>query len=87
MDVGIRELKTHLSDYVRLAEGGETITVTLHGRAVARLVGVPSPQMPETLARLVEQGTVRLKPVGPLPAPLDWPPGKALSDIVSEQRR
>ena len=40
MNVGIRELKAHLSDYVRRAERGEPILVTQRGKPVARLVGL-----------------------------------------------
>ena len=32
MDVGVRELKQHLSEYLDRAEQGEIITVTEHGR-------------------------------------------------------
>jgi prevent-host-death family protein len=40
MNVGIRELKAHLSEYVRKAAGGELILVTDRGRPVARLSGL-----------------------------------------------
>lgn len=36
--VGIRELKTKLSQFVREVKMGATIVVTEHGRGVARLV-------------------------------------------------
>ena len=35
--VGIRELKNHLSKYVRQAEGGDVVVVTDRGRIVAEL--------------------------------------------------
>ena len=35
---GIRELKDHLSRYIRRIEAGERIAVTAHGRVVAELV-------------------------------------------------
>ncbi|HBJ73616.1 MAG TPA: type II toxin-antitoxin system prevent-host-death family antitoxin, partial [Actinobacteria bacterium] len=38
MDVGIRELKAHLSHYVRRASQGETIRVTDRGRTTALLI-------------------------------------------------
>ena len=40
--VGIRELKAHLSAYVKWAEAGHDITITDHGRPAARLVA-PDP--------------------------------------------
>jgi len=38
MEAGIRELKDHLSRYIRRVEAGERIAVTAHGRVVAELV-------------------------------------------------
>lgn len=38
VSVGLFEAKTHLSDLVARAAAGETITITKHGRPVARLV-------------------------------------------------
>ena len=38
--VGVAELKNNLSRYLRAAEAGETIEVTDHARALARLVPV-----------------------------------------------
>jgi antitoxin (DNA-binding transcriptional repressor) of toxin-antitoxin stability system len=35
---GIRQLKDHLSRYIRRIEAGERIAVTAHGRVVAELV-------------------------------------------------
>lgn len=47
--VGLFEAKTHLSDLVARAEAGEVITITKHGRPVARLV---PPQRRSTAAEL-----------------------------------
>jgi antitoxin (DNA-binding transcriptional repressor) of toxin-antitoxin stability system len=47
--VGIKTLKNKLSEYVRLAAGGETILVTDRDRVVAELVP-PAPGRGETLA-------------------------------------
>jgi prevent-host-death family protein len=41
MDVGIRELKARLSEYLDRAERGEVIRVTERGRPKAVLIGVP----------------------------------------------
>jgi prevent-host-death family protein len=40
MDVGIRELKAHLSAHLRSASEGRTITVTDRGRPIAMIVPV-----------------------------------------------
>jgi prevent-host-death family protein len=42
MDVGVRELKAHLSEYLDRAAAGEIITVTDRGRPVAVLAPLPS---------------------------------------------
>jgi prevent-host-death family protein len=38
MDVGVRELKARLSEYLARVERGETVNVTSRGRRVARIV-------------------------------------------------
>lgn len=40
MNVGIRELKAHLSEYVKRASRGEQVLVTDRGKPVARLVSL-----------------------------------------------
>jgi prevent-host-death family protein len=56
MNVGIRDLKAHLSDYLRRAAEGETLQVTDRGRPIALITPV-APADP--LARAVEEGWVR----------------------------
>lgn len=41
MDVGIRELKKRLSEYVEMASKGEHVRVTLRGQPVAHLGPIP----------------------------------------------
>lgn len=41
MDVGIRELKKRLSEYVDMASKGEHVRVTLRGQPVAHLGPIP----------------------------------------------
>jgi prevent-host-death family protein len=85
MDVGIRELRASLSRYVSRVKDGEEITVTEHGKPVARLVPVAGERK---IDRLRRQGLIRpaRKPKGPLPEPLEVP-GLSLSEIIIEQRR
>ena len=47
--VGLKTLKNRLSEYIRLAAGGETILVTDRDRVVAELTP-PSPTRGETLS-------------------------------------
>lgn len=44
--VSLAEAKAHLSDLVARAEAGEEITVTRHGKAVARIVPEHRPRKP-----------------------------------------
>lgn len=53
--VGVRDLKTRLSAYLRLVKRGESITVTEHGRPVGRLVPVAR-SVRDRLTELAEAG-------------------------------
>lgn len=84
--VGIRELKDKASSIIDRVEEGEAITVTKHGRPVARIVSTATPPH---LAALVAEGTVR-PGAGPryLPKPTKLRgAGKSAADYVSEGRR
>jgi prevent-host-death family protein len=85
--VGIRELKDKASSIIDRVEEGEAITVTKHGRAVARIVSATTPPH---LAALIADRTVR-PPEGPRylpakPARLQGT-GKSAAEYVSEGRR
>ncbi len=41
--IGLRELRQHASEYVRRAEAGERVTVTVSGRPAALLVPADEP--------------------------------------------
>ena len=56
MSVGVRELKQHLSEYLRRVGAGETVMVTDRGVPIAMLVPVIA-EVP--LARGVEEGWIR----------------------------
>jgi prevent-host-death family protein len=84
--VGIRELKDKASAIIDRVEDGEAITVTKHGRPVARIVSATAPPH---LAALVANGTVRPSEGSrylPKPAKLRGS-GKSAADYVSEGRR
>jgi len=53
MNVAVRELKDHLSEYLKRARNGEEIVITSHGKPVARLAPLPSP--PEDEAAAIER--------------------------------
>ena len=58
---GIRELKDHLSRYIRRSEAGERIAITAHGRVVAELVppGSKTKGGPSRFDELVASGAIR----------------------------
>jgi prevent-host-death family protein len=60
--VGIRELKSRLSEYLRAVRAGDEVLVTDRGRVIARL-GPPSasvlPHLPAAAAELARQGLLR----------------------------
>lgn len=84
-EVDVRELRDHLSGYVRHAEGGEVV-VTVRGRRAARLsaIGAVDPLAGLRVRGLVQEperskrprsGSGRIKASG------------SVSDLVAEQRR
>jgi len=84
VDVGVRELRDGLSRHLAAVRSGRTVTVTDHGRPIARIVAV---DRPSPLEQPIAEGRVRAphtrKSAAPAPAR-----GRGLvSDLVSEQRR
>ncbi len=74
--VGLKVLKNKLSEYVRLAQGGEIILVTDRDRVVAELVPPREGRSPAVadavLAELVRKGWLT-----PAARPLSGPPPRA----------
>ncbi len=61
--LGIREVKTRFSTYLRMVEQGERVAITNHGRVVAELVPpthVSEDEAQAELQRRARAGTVRL---------------------------
>lgn len=85
--MGLKTLKNKLSEYVRLAAGGETVLITDRERVVAEL-GPPqdtrAPTLPDAiLAEAVRRGhlTPAVLPPGPPPEPQPVAP---LSELLEE---
>jgi prevent-host-death family protein len=55
MEVGVRELKAKLSEYVGRAAAGESVIVTDRGRPVARLTGLDTTA---PLTRGIDEGWI-----------------------------
>lgn len=65
--VGVRELKAHLSAYLKRVAAGAHLTVTDRGRAVATLAPVDAPRDDGWARRMVADGHARWgggKPAG-----------------------
>lgn len=84
MEIGIRELRDGLSRHLASVREGRTITVTDHGKPVARVVPVGAPT---SLERLVEEGRVTPGRRRRAPRPEPLPTSGTVSDLVGEQRR
>ena len=84
MDIGIRELRDGLSRHLAHVREGHTITVTDHGKPIAKIVPVDGQS---NLQQLIEEGVVR-PPVRPKrPARIPSEAGGIVSDLIPEQRR
>lgn len=88
---GSRNLKNHLGRYLTSVKNGEEVLITIHGEAIARIVPEPSKKISlrDRLAQLVSKGLIDL-PKKNLDKNFNNLPklkGKALSDIVIEERR
>jgi prevent-host-death family protein len=86
VEVGVRELKNHLSQYLDRVRDGEEIIVTDRGRPVARLAALDAST--DHLAELVAMGAVR----PPRPTAGQRPTRRirskgSVSELVAEQRR
>ena len=84
MDVGVRELRDGLSRHLASVREGHTITVTDHGRPVARIIPVG---VPTKLEQLVAAGKVTpaTQKKGVRRAPIKT--AGTVSDLVGQQRR
>ena len=83
MSVGIRELRDTLSRQLDRIREGHTITVTDHGKPIARIVPIEGQSVYE---RLVAEG--KITPAGSpkrhVPEPIVS--GATVSDLIAEQR-
>ncbi len=70
MSVGIRELKGHLSEYLRRVRAGETVLITDRGQPVGRIVPVAQP-LQDRLEAMIQAGLIlwsgkKLEPMAPV---------------------
>ncbi len=88
--VGIKLLKNKLSEYVRLAAGGETVLVTDRDRVVAEL-GPPRPARSPVLADALLAEAVREGWLSPPALPANGPPPRkpvmSFGDLMKDLAR
>lgn len=84
MEVGIRELKAHLSELVERAAQGELIRVTDRGRPKAMLVALPGRARVEE--GLAEGWIRRPSAAAPVPYRHRWPASRTTAEIIDEDR-
>ena len=80
--VGSFEAKTKLAELLDKVEGGEVVTITRRGKAVARLVSAKSEECAEHMRRVVEEikrnRVGRGKPAGP---------GTTIAELIKAGRK
>lgn len=84
MDIGVRELRDGLSRHLATVREGHTITVTDHGRPVARIVPVG---IPTKLEQLIADGKVTPASRRKCARPEPIKTAGTVSDLVNHQRR
>ena len=84
MEVGVRELRNHLSRYLDRVRDGDELVVTDRGHAIARVVPVGGERV---LDRLIAEGVVTPPREKRSPAPKPIKSRSTVSDLVGEQRR
>jgi prevent-host-death family protein len=86
--IGMRELRHRLREYLARVEAGEGFEVTVFGRPVAQLRPVAGG--PPTLSQLVAEGRVT-PPLNPdttdLPAPVESTTGTSATTTLLAERR
>ena len=84
MEVGVRELRNHLSRYLDRVRDGDELVVTDRGHAIARVVPVGGERV---LDRLIAEGVVTPAREKRSRAPKPIKTKSTVSDLVREQRR
>ncbi len=83
-EVGIRDLRDHLSRWIGRVRQGEEVVVTDHGRAVARIVPIETPRR---LDQLIAEGKVSPPTETRRSLPRRVRAARPVSPLVDEQRR
>lgn len=87
LSVGVRELKLHLSEYLRQVKQGQTVIITDHGQPVGRIVPAPKTLAEKTQA-LIDAGELEWsgRKVEPTPPVARLRGSKTAAEILIEDR-
>lgn len=83
MDVGVRELRDGLSRHLAEVRSGRTVTVTDHGKPIARIVPVGRLTR---LEQLREEGRIQPARKRKQPAPEPVQGHGSVTELIEEQR-
>jgi prevent-host-death family protein len=85
--VSVRELKSRLSHYLRLARGGESVVITDRGVPVGRLVPIER-DLEGRIDALRVTGLLQWsgRRLAPRPPTVRLPPGKTAAELLVEDR-
>lgn len=85
--IGVRELKNHLSEYLRRVRRGQTIVITDHGVAVGRMTPIAQP-LEERLSALQTAGLLEWsgQSLPPIEPPAVNRSEKTISDLIVAMR-
>lgn len=86
-EVGIRDLKSHLSKYLRMVKKGQSITITERGKPIAQIIPKDVP-IRDRIDRLVEAGFIEWNghALGPPRSAVRNDSSRLVSDIIVEMR-
>ena len=87
LSVGIRELKSRLSEYLRLVRAGEMVTITDRGQPVGRIVPVAQP-LEDRLEVLAQAGLILWsgRKLASMPPVVRSRGGLSVADLLVEDR-
>ncbi|MCI0635810.1 MAG: type II toxin-antitoxin system prevent-host-death family antitoxin [Actinobacteria bacterium] len=84
VEVGVRELRNNLSQYLERVQAGDEVLVTDRGRAIARVLPLSGER---TLDRLIAEGVVTRAKQPKRASSRPIRASGTASDLVAEQRR
>ena len=87
LTVGVRELKSRLSEVLRRANAGQTVLITDHGQPVARIVPVGQP-LEARLQLMAQAGLLQWsgKKLEPLPPVAHTRGDRSVAELLVEDR-